>query len=201
MRHTYPEAERKHKWLSNLLDAYHIADEGVKATLEHYAATGRPIACSAGCAACCKSPCIPLTQPEMQGISWYVTEVLEGEVRPVVKARLENHATAKECPFLVQNKCTVYPVRPLICRQFMVRNRACEATERVDESRPEDIVMPPRTSIQKVAIQLMNFWSFPNRKAKMDAFERGFIGTKAKGMHLYDWREMATLMDAFDARK
>ena len=201
MRPTYPEAERQYKWLSNLLDTYAIADEGVAATKGHYSKSGDPIACKKGCSACCKNPSVPFTQPEMQGISWYVSEVLDGDVRQVVKARLENHASTTECPFLVNDQCAAYAVRPLICRQFMVKNRPCVVDEHVDDTRPTDMVMPAKSSIQKVAVQLMNFWAFPNRRAKIDAFENGFIATHAKEMHLYDWREVARLMSIFESQR
>jgi len=198
MRETYPAAERKYKWLPTLLDTFAIADEGVSETREHNQAQGTPIACAAGCSACCKNPTVPFTKPEMQGISWYASEVLDGEIRSRVTERLQNHASTTECPFLVDDRCSIYPVRPLICRQYMVRGQQCEVGENVNDDRPGDVVMPPRRSIQKVAVSLLQFWDFPTRKAKIAAFEGGFIGLQAKDMHRYDWKEMAKLVTAFN---
>lgn len=199
MRKHYPTAERKYKWLSNLLDTFAIADEGVAATRDHQAASGTPVACSNGCSACCKNPTVPITEPELIGISWYASEVLAGETRARVKERLETHMDRVECPFLIDDQCSIYPVRPLICRQYMVRSKPCSVGEHVDKTRPGDMVMPPRSSIQKVAVQLLNHWDFQSRKAKLQAFENGFIGKHARDMHLYDWRQIANTMAIFDA--
>lgn len=198
MRKRFQAAESKYKWLSNLLDTFAIADEGVEATRVHQVAAGTPVACSKGCSACCKNPSVPFTEPELLGISWFASEVLAGEARTKVMGQLETHMSRSECPFLVDELCSIYPVRPLICRQFMVLNRPCLPGEQLHETRPEDMIMPQRSSIQKVAVQLLNHWDFESRKAKIKAFEDGFIGEHAREMHLYDWRQIATTMKIFD---
>lgn len=197
MRNRFDD-EKKYKWLTSLLDAYALADEGVASTVKHAEAAGTPIACSKGCDACCRNPDVPITQPELQGISWFASERLTGPLREVVKSRLLNHAATIECPFLVNGACAIYEARPLACRQFLVKNKQCSIDEEIWETRREDITYPARSSTQKVAIELLTFWDFPNRKAKLDAFASGFIPKAARSMHEYDWALIASTMTAVE---
>ena len=73
-----------------------------------------------GCGNCCSNR-LPLSQKEIDQIREYIIENDIHEVKRV------NNVIAKptidlQCPFLNESrqyKCTIYPVRPQICREFM----------------------------------------------------------------------------------
>jgi len=115
---------------------------------------GKPISCREGCGACCRQavPISPVearmlsewidAQPEER------REVLRTRFR-VAAARLEESGVAHEirnaaisdkdkthalglryfalgipCPFLEDERCTIHPIRPLRCREYMVASPA-----------------------------------------------------------------------------
>ena len=198
-RYSSPIAEAKYPWLKTILDTFYISDSQVQDHLAKVAKNGIKPACHRGCDACCKNATVPFTAPELKCISWYAVEVLSGDIRTVVKERLVNHADSLECPFLVNAVCSIYPVRPLICRQFMVKGEPCTTEEDLATDRPEDIILPPRESvIRPVAMRLLDNFDFKTPAAKTKAFESGFIGQNASYMHDYDWTKIAKTMQRID---
>jgi len=113
-RYSAPQAEAKYSWLKHILDVFFISDTRVEQHLALLAKKGITPACHKGCHACCLKPSVPFTEPETRAISWYSSEVLSGPLRPIVKQRLMEHEDRLECPFLVDQACSIYPVRPLI---------------------------------------------------------------------------------------
>ncbi len=195
---SFPKDEKKYLWLSNLLDTYYVSDQLVEDYLNAIAKKGTSSACHKGCHACCLNPVVPLTEPELIGISWYASEILSGDIRKIVKLRLYSHESTAECPFLVDKSCSIHPMRPLICRQFYVSSRACEPREDILSARPNDIVPIPQSVIQPIAIKLLNYYGFKTQLKKIQAFKSGFIPENARPMHLYDWSNIAKTMERFD---
>lgn len=103
------------------------------------------IPCPTGCSNCCVDSGLPRTSAlEWAHIHRYISEQMPPEIllkvieqnetrhRPqyqqflAEQARIENPDTdlplpdfgCKECPFLIEGRCSVYPVRPTICRGF-----------------------------------------------------------------------------------
>jgi len=198
-RFSSPQAEAKYSWLIGILDTFYISDSQVEAHLKKIAKNGVVPACHQGCHACCLEPTVPITAPELTVISWFASEVLAGDIRTQVKKRLFEHNSRLECPFLVDRACSIYAVRPLICRQFLIKSKPCEIGEHVIETRPHDIVPLPReTVIRPIAMRLLDHYQFKSPTAKRKAFESGFIVENARDMHLYDWAEIAKTMELFD---
>lgn len=198
-RYSVPLAETKYSWLKTILDTYYISDAQVEEHLVKISKKGLSAACHEGCQACCLKPTVPITELELRAISWYTSEVLAGELRQVIKQRLDEHKSRLECPFLVDSKCSIYPVRPLICRQFLVKTKPCKIGEDVLETRPEDIIQLDRESvIRPVAMRLLDHYQFKSSTAKRKAFESGFIAKNARDMHTYDWSLIANSMRFFD---
>ncbi len=140
-REIYKGDEERYPWLTILLlDTYEISDS---LTDNHIKRIG-PVACQKGCSNCCKNLMVPITEPELVGISWYTSEKLKDPVRSRVKDRILNHENTTECPFLVDDVCSIHAVRPLICRQFYIRGEPCATGEDVLVTRPQDIVLPNR---------------------------------------------------------
>jgi len=96
-----------------------LADEGAKIA-------GKLSACSAKCSHCCKMAVV-ITGWEARRIGKYISVVPEAVWAPVgdvammyslqeaLKAKVAS-LTGVPCPFLVNDLCSVYDVRPLVCR-------------------------------------------------------------------------------------
>ena len=184
----------KYRWLGTLLETYDISDELI---VEHLK-TINHVACKNGCSNCCKNPTVPFTEPELMGISWFASEKLEGSTRERVKLRLYNHESTVECPFLLDNSCSIYEVRPLVCRQFYVQNEACGEEEDILSSRPDDIISPTRAIAKASSMKLLEHWNYKSKIEKERAFESGVMFQKARNMHEYDWTQIAKTMEIFE---
>lgn len=192
-------AEQKYPWLTAVLDAYYINDAKVDEHLAKVSKKGTAVACHKGCDTCCLKPTVPFIDPELAAISWYASEVLSGEARTEVKERLLDHEARLECPFLIDGACSIYPVRPLACRQFLVKSKPCALGEDMVSDRPQDVIPLPReTLIRPVALRLLDHYEFKSPTAKRKAFETGFIHARAKNMHEFDWKIIAKAMEHFD---
>jgi hypothetical protein len=142
-RAAFPEAEAKLIWLNLLLDAYSVVDVGVELALAQQS-KGRVLACRKGCAGCCRiQAAVPVYPLEMAGMAWYCTEAVSGDQRFILADQLESFEEGKPCPFLVDEICVIYPLRPMACRQFNVFGLPCAENEDPFYSRPEDVLTPP----------------------------------------------------------
>ena len=113
-----------------LQESYSITDQGVSAAIESETSIDRKLACHRGCAACCRThTSIPVTPIELVGISWHVTEKIEGSTREKLQSQLQKHQSGEACPFLVDNVCSIYEFRPYACRHFNVFNQVCDEGE------------------------------------------------------------------------
>jgi len=193
-RSKYEQDEKKYPWLTILLDTYETSDQLVAEQISRT----KNIVCRSGCSSCCLNPTIPFTEIELRGVSWYASEKVVEPERTVLKTRLENYQLTTECPFLIENKCSIYPVRPIICRQFLVRNSPCDSGEDVVLTRPQDIVQLNKLIPKATAMKLLDFWGFKTRLKKERAFEKGFIVEQCRNMHEYDWAQIAKTMELFE---
>jgi len=85
-----------------------------------------PVACNPDCAYCCYVPQVLVTLPELARIvdrlqTWPVDqlEALKGRLNAHVVAQssdVESPAARPPCALLVGHRCSVYEVRPLVCR-------------------------------------------------------------------------------------
>ncbi|MDH4396366.1 MAG: YkgJ family cysteine cluster protein [Limnobacter sp.] len=95
-------------------------------------------ACKEGCTSCCHAR-VEVTPPEVFAIANYLAAEQEDR-RPVFISRLvsrsaapapESHwSTRPACALLVDNRCSVYPVRPAACRKgHSYDAQACKADQ------------------------------------------------------------------------
>jgi Fe-S-cluster containining protein len=88
------------------------------------------LACQAGCAYCCRKPGVLVTLPELLRLLHHV-EGLDAEARSSVVERSSAYVAALDgrsfdvptndsipCPLLLNERCSVYDVRPLVCRGY-----------------------------------------------------------------------------------
>lgn len=184
--------ETIHPELIILLDTYAISDSMTR----DYLKTVSSVMCKKGCSNCCKNPTVPFTQPELMGISWYLSEKLPNALRARVKDRLTTHATTNECPFLIDDDCSIYEVRPLICRQFYVKNATCGVDEHILSTRPDDIIAPIESIATASLLRLLDYWPYRSNAEKEHAFKTGVMQELTVYMHEYDWAAIAATMDS-----
>jgi len=196
----FEDHERKYEWLSILLRAYFKNDLGAyNEMLKFHKKNKRKIACFQGCYSCCLNPVVPITQIELMGISWYVSEIIkDSAIRDNLKVQMENHKDNLSCPFLVNQECSIYPLRPIACREFHIIGKACTTGEDPIKSRSGDIWQPSRKVARKTAMELLRFFPFKTEKERLDAYENGYIHRNARDMHRIDWTEIVKTMNKYD---
>ena len=145
-RLSLPQDERRHPWLSLMLNAFAIIEASTAQTV---AASPVAAACRAGCIPCCQQSVIPVTPLEAEALRFWVKNKLTPSLRNLVLAALcrASETVAIDCPFLVNKSCAVYPVRPIACRRFMVRGTPCGPTEDCMLTRPHDVLRPSREAL------------------------------------------------------
>jgi len=80
------------------------------------------IKCKPGCAYCCKEGEYPLSELEYVNLM-LAYERLDNGLKDKINKNISNLLSSERkkmhaCPFLVDNKCSVYPARAIICRTF-----------------------------------------------------------------------------------
>jgi Fe-S-cluster containining protein len=115
-----------------------LTDESIEKAAEKFPPSP-PLACQEGCAWCCHK-LVGTAAPEVFRIADYLQNHLPAEhfqtIRDQIIQRDEQRKGLREnrwsaarlpCSLLVDNRCSVYPVRPLTCRGFNSSDaRQCE---------------------------------------------------------------------------
>ncbi len=135
-RMTEAAANTVYALLSSKRDVDSIADLGVSAMIstsklvDHFLAHAPEgaLACRSGCAHCCHQS-VGVTPPEALAIHRHVRATFDPDARERLRTRINALAeTARQatkdqrlspdlpCPFLVEQRCSIYEVRPLSCR-------------------------------------------------------------------------------------
>lgn len=148
--------------MAMLLDAFAVVDSSVAQAIAH---RGQNPACGLNCHQCCMQP-IPATPLEILGLRMFMQPDLAPELEPEVRLALTaGFAQFKgdvanlgaACPFLYKGRCTVYPVRPLACRRFIVFGAPCAQGEDPTQTRPKQMLHPGQEFLQ-AALRLTLPW-------------------------------------------
>ena len=80
------------------------------------------IKCKKGCAHCCKNGEYPLSELEYIYIMFCCNKLPE-DIKQKINSNIydlvsQDNVTMHQCPFLINNECSVYEARGLICRTF-----------------------------------------------------------------------------------
>ncbi|MCK5286644.1 MAG: YkgJ family cysteine cluster protein [Thermodesulfovibrionia bacterium] len=198
-RLSFAHDEKVHHWLSKLLEAYHIVDKGLVKAIEAEQKRGRTLACSKGCSSCCHTQKdIPVYPLELVGISWYVTEKISGPVREALKEQLKNYRENDSCPLLIEQLCTVHPMRPMGCRQFNVFGRPCTEGEDPYYTRREDVLPPVKKHVDQAFFIILPFYGVEKESERVKVVERGAMHKVARRMQTCNWKSLAEKMHTFD---
>ena len=198
-RLSFPIEEQALDWLPMLLDAYHCADTGVAEGVRREQANGRTLACAKGCSACCRSHItIPVYPLELVGMTWFVTEKLQGPARDPLKAQLRTHRQGQPCPFLVQGECAVHPMRPLACRHFNVFGRACAEGEDAKYTRRQDVLTPIPKYKDDAFFAMLPFYGVKRTSERRKLIKSGALHQMARVLQQCNWHSLAERMDRFD---
>jgi len=201
-RLSFPDDESKQAWLPLLLEAYAIVDAGVHEALRREQKQGRTLACHKGCAACCRShTTIPIYPLELIGITWYVVENITGPVRAQLAQQLHDHKKGEPCPLLVDNVCSVHPLRPMACRQFNVFGQVCREGEDAYYTRRQDVLTPIRAYADEAIDVLLPFYGIKNSAERNRMIHSGAVHQLVKVLQAYDWLKLAERMQAFDVQR
>ena len=183
--------EARHPWLTILLDAYHYLSTGTALLLkDEEARRGQALGCGPGCAGCCMRPEVPLTQLEILGMWWYVMEKMEPEAREKLKERLIAKSGGIQCPFLVDARCAVYPLRPLACRFLHVFGSPCKPEEIPVQDRPQDVWLP-REAVPPAIFTMLGYFGFNTPEERFKAMEEGYIASASSLLSEFPWENLA----------
>ncbi len=204
-RTRYPEHEARHPWLSRLLNAYHLSDEATRQDLaEEAARRGHAPACRSGCTVCCQGQAIPVSDFEALGLWWYAAEILPPAAQRRLRGQLANRRDAKgstpdteyaDCPFLMDGACSVYPLRPFVCRQHHVFGAACQQGENLRQQRPRDVFNTGQSAARGMAWEILPLYGVGEDDVDR-LFERGYVGSRSKSLDTLPLENIITHMDA-----
>ena len=198
----FPEDEARLPWLSTLLEALHVTDQGVAEGIRRETAQGRRLACRMGCANCCRTHVdIPVYPLELMGIAWYVAEKLEGPDRARIRERLRTAESLDACPFLIDERCGIHPLRPQACRLFNVFDTPCAEGEDAWHSRRRDVLTPLASYRERATEIMLPFYGVHGRKAIRQAVREGAIHRLAKSLRECRWEALVERMEQEDARR
>ena len=199
----FPDDEARFQWLSMLLDSYAVIDEGISAAAgkEENKRNGK-LACKEGCNICCGvNKDIPVYPIELVGIYWFSNEKAGQSVRETLKKQLLIHTKSDPCPFLVNNSCSIYIVRPASCRQFGVFNKPCDKGEDPYYTRRDDVLTPIEDYTKKAFLATLPFYGITDEKEQIHFIENNLIHAQAVNLQVYDWRKLVKVMDDFDSKR
>jgi Fe-S-cluster containining protein len=191
----FPEDEKRLPWLPMLLDAYAIADTGVAVAVRNEEKRGKArLACMKGCGNCClHQKDLPLYPHELVGIYWYVSEKTVSPVRDALKDRLASRMAGSACPFLIDDSCSIHPVRPIGCRQFNVFTTACAPGEDPYHTRRHDVLAPLGEYTDRAFAAVIPFYNMKREGDPAAAIK--LIRSQIMNLLSYDWRNLVEIMD------
>ncbi|QJB56507.1 YkgJ family cysteine cluster protein [Pseudodesulfovibrio sp. zrk46] len=184
----FPEDEAVLPWLSMLLDAYDITNENVRTVMEKDIQSGLSVACSSGCGMCCSCEPIPLTSLELSGIIWFIRRKMYLGPRQRIEESIKRFSGKVGCPMLIDEKCSIYPMRPIACRHFNVYERTCEPGEEVMDTRPEHVLKPDHDKAQAAYRAMLPYYGITDPKLQEAALQQNYLFKNCSVfMHMVDW--------------
>ncbi|HMK50431.1 MAG TPA: YkgJ family cysteine cluster protein [Thermodesulfovibrionales bacterium] len=200
-RLNFPGEISVYPWLSMLVDAYYLIDKGIAEALSLELKKGRKLACAKGCSSCCKThQTIPVYPLELVGLSWYVTEKLQGPARERLKKQLRDYRELDACPFLIEGACSVHAMRPAACRQFNVFGSPCAEGEDPYYTRREDVMVPIRKYVDRAFFIELPFYGVNDEAERWKMIETGYVHNVVRLLQNCNWKSLAEKMEEFEGK-
>lgn len=203
LRLSFPTDEARYPWLSLLFDGLAVFDRGAELVIQRSKRKQRrPVACRDGCGNCCRTNTdIPVYPLELAGIYWYVIERLHGAARETLKTQLSGHAGKPPCPFLIGDSCAIYPLRPGVCRLFIVLGRPCSPGEDAYHTRREDVLTPIQEITDEAFFIMLPFYGITGDDDRRRAIKNRVINARVQNLQSADWKNLAKKMDEYDHKQ
>jgi Fe-S-cluster containining protein len=196
-RLSYPSDEKKIQWLPMLLDTYFVADKVIYDGLRKELKKGKTLACACGCSNCCYThTTIPVYPLEVVGLYWYVIEKISGKRRFSIQTQLQARETIQSCPFLINDRCGVHPMRPMACRFFNVFNKVCAQKEDPFYSRRYDVFTPNEDAKNKALMKMLPFHEIFEKQQQELAIKNQSLNKMVQNLHEIDWAQIARRMES-----
>ncbi len=191
----FPNDEQRLPWLSLLLDAYAIADTGVSIAIrDAEKREGKKLACGKGCGTCCvDQKDLPLYPHELVGIYWYASEKIASPGRDILKDRLANQSASSACPFLIDQSCSIHPVRPIGCRQFNVFTAPCAPGEDPYSTRRGDVLNPIPDYTDRAFAAVLPFYNMKKEGDISKAIK--LVRSQIMNLRSFDWTKLVAIME------
>lgn len=183
-RHKDPALERLDPGFSLALDALAMVEMSIARTLG-----GRKPACRQGCAACCVNQLIPASPLELMLLHAHIRLHSRG-LRSRARSGAVSNASSPigPCPFWTKGGCTVYAVRPIGCRQFLVFNRVCRPDEDAQLERPQECFVPDYAAMNAALLHTLPWY----------AAWKGYPGNENPAEGVRFLRSVTTIIQAVD---
>lgn len=82
---------------------------------EYFTKHAEYICCKAGCSNCCKKGDYPMSQIELEYLmQGYINA--PDDVKQQIQKNVDEMQKGEACPFLINDLCSVYEYRPIVCR-------------------------------------------------------------------------------------
>ena len=194
-RLSFPDHEARLPWLATLLQMYHLTDGGVHEGIRREEKQGRELACGRGCSTCCRThTTIPVYPIELMGLYWYVSEQMEPSRREQLRERLEAHEKGQPCPFLIDEVCSVHPLRPMACRNFNVFGQRCAEGEDAYYSRRGDVLTPLKKPMDEAFDLMLAFHGLKEKGERRRALKAGRQHAYAQVLQECNWASLLQQM-------
>lgn len=82
---------------------------------EYFRTQGEHICCQKGCSLCCEKGDYPISELELRYLMIGFSN-LDNELKKTVQNNFLQIQKGGRCPFLIENFCSIYSYRPIICR-------------------------------------------------------------------------------------
>jgi hypothetical protein len=139
--------------------------------------------------------------PELIGLTWYAVAKIEAPVRTRLIVQLQAYQRGAPCPFLVDDVCSVHPLRPMACRQFNVFDRVCTEGEDAYYTRRADVLTPIKAYADSAFEQLLPLMGVADAAQRRALIESGAVHQSVRVLQEIDWAKVAARMQEFDDRR
>jgi Fe-S-cluster containining protein len=112
--------------------------------------------------------------------------------------QLAVHRHGQACAFLVDQVCSIHPLRPMACRQFNVFNTVCAEGEDTYYTRRGDVMTPLKKYTHQAFVGTMPFYGIKTRARAREVVQSGMQHQLVKDLQNIDWRHLADKMKEYD---